>query len=47
MSGLSNEDLAAVRAAVLALEPMTDEQIDAVCEVITVSRARWGRQPHG
>jgi hypothetical protein len=47
MSGLSNEELAVIRAAVLALEPMTDEQIEGVCEVIAVSRARWRRQPHG
>jgi hypothetical protein len=38
---LSEQDRAAVVAAVLALEPMSDEQINAVCEVITTSRVRW------
>jgi hypothetical protein len=29
-----------IRQAVLALPPLTDEQIDALCEVITNSRIR-------
>ena len=40
-AGLSDEERAAVIAAVLALEPMTEEQIAAVCEVIAGGRARW------
>jgi hypothetical protein len=38
------DQAAAVRAAVLALPPMDDEQIAAVCEVIATSRDRWRRR---
>jgi hypothetical protein len=41
---ITAEQAAAVRAAVMALPPMTDEQIAAVCEVIVTSRARWQRE---
>jgi len=45
---VSKQDLAAVHAAVDALPPMTDEQIDAICETIQTARARWHTQntPH-
>jgi hypothetical protein len=33
----------AIKAAVAALPPMTDQQVDAVCEVINAARARWRR----
>jgi hypothetical protein len=42
--GVSTQDRDTVRAAVLALAPLTDEQIAAVCEVITVTRERWHRE---
>src|SRR5690606_12082409 len=42
--GLSDRDRARVRAAVLALDPLCDEQIAGVCEVITTSRDRWRRE---
>jgi hypothetical protein len=35
-----------IRAAVAALPPLTDEQIDALCEVINSYRARHGRATH-
>jgi hypothetical protein len=41
--GLSASERAAIRAAVLALDPMSDDQIAGVCEVIVTSRARWRR----
>jgi hypothetical protein len=41
---LSAQDRAQIAAAVLALDPMDDEQITAVCEVITTSRVRWGAE---
>jgi hypothetical protein len=44
--GLSEQDRATIRAAVAALDPLTDEQIAAVCEVITTSRIRWRREAH-
>jgi hypothetical protein len=40
---LSEEDRAAIRAAMAALEPMSDEQITGVCEVIIAARQRWHR----
>jgi len=43
-SVLSEADRAAVRAAVAALPPLTDEQVAGVCEVIVATRARWRRQ---
>ncbi len=41
---LSAEQQAAIVARVLALPPMTDEQVDGVCEVIQVARTRWRAQ---
>lgn len=38
---LTDEEMAVVRRAVDALPPMTDEQIDGICEVITNARATW------
>jgi hypothetical protein len=29
---------------VLALPPLTDEQIDQLCEVILTARQRWARE---
>jgi hypothetical protein len=29
---------------VLALPPLTDEQIDRLCEVIVTARQRWARE---
>jgi len=46
-AGLSEVDRAWVRAAVLALPPLTDEQIAGVCEVIAASRARWQQERAG
>jgi hypothetical protein len=43
---LTEADKATIRAAVLALPPLTDEQIDGICEVITVARHRWQREDH-
>jgi hypothetical protein len=40
---LSEAQRAAIAAAVAALPPMTEEQVDAVCEVIVTARARWRR----
>jgi hypothetical protein len=37
---LTDEDRAAIHAAVAALPPLTDEQIDALCEVIIAARKR-------
>lgn len=37
---LSDEERSAIRAAVLALEPMTDDQIAAVAEVILHQRTK-------
>jgi len=31
---------------VLALPPLTDEQVDRICEVITTARHRWQREDH-
>jgi hypothetical protein len=41
--GLSANERAAIRTAVLALDPMSDDQIAGVCEVIVTTRARWQR----
>lgn len=38
--GLSASDRKAIRAAVAALPPLTDEQIEHLCEVINNLRAR-------
>jgi hypothetical protein len=42
--GLSDKEREAIRAAVLALPPLTDEQIDGLCEVIVTARERWARE---
>jgi len=31
---------------VLALPPLTDEQVDRICEVITTARHSWQRADH-
>jgi hypothetical protein len=41
---LTDEDRAAIHAAVAALPPLTDEQIDALCEVIIAARKRRQRR---
>ena len=41
---LTDEDRAAIRAAVAALPPLTDEQVDALCDVIIAARKRWQRE---
>ena len=41
---LTEEDRAAIRAAVAALPPLTDDQVDALCEIIIAARKR--RQHH-
>jgi len=38
---LTEQELQAIDAAVLALPPLTDEQIDALCEVIANAHAKW------
>lgn len=40
---LTDEDRTAIRAAVAALPPLTDEQIDALCEIIIAARKRRQR----
>lgn len=40
---LTDEDRAAIRAAVAALPALTDEQIDALCEIIIAARKRRQR----
>jgi hypothetical protein len=45
-SVLSDEQRAAVRAAVLGLDPLTDDQVAAVCEVIVAIRSKPGRDVH-
>jgi hypothetical protein len=40
---LTDEDRAAIRAAVAALPPLTDEQIDSLCEIIAAARKRRQR----
>ncbi len=42
-TGLTATERDAIRAAVAALPPLTDEQIDALCEVINNQRARHRR----
>ena len=37
---LTDTDKAAIRAAVLALPPLTDDQVDGLCEVIINARTR-------
>jgi hypothetical protein len=41
---LTEEDRAAIRAAVAKLPPLTDEQVDALCEIIIAARKRRERQ---
>jgi hypothetical protein len=40
---LSARQRAAIRAAIAALPPMSNEQVDSVCEVIVTARERWHR----
>lgn len=42
---LSAAQVARIQASVLALEPMSDEQIAGVCEVIATARRRWRPGP--
>jgi hypothetical protein len=42
-TGLTQTERDAIRAAVAALPPLTDEQIDALCEVINNQRAKHRR----
>jgi len=41
---LSAAEQAAIVARVLALPPLTEEQIDRLCEVIHTARTRWRDQ---
>jgi hypothetical protein len=41
---LTDEDRTTIRAAVSALPPLTDEQIDALCEIIIAARKRRQRR---
>jgi hypothetical protein len=43
---LSEQQRAAIRAAIAALPPMTNDQVDSVCEVIVTARERWRREDH-
>jgi hypothetical protein len=43
---LSDEDRAVIRAGVAALPPPTDEQVDALCEIIIAARKRPERKPN-
>lgn len=45
--GLSASDRQAIRAAVAALPPLTDEQIEHLCEVINNLRARHRQHKTG
>ena len=40
---LTDDERAAIRAAVAALPPLTDEQVDALCEIIIAARNRRQR----
>jgi hypothetical protein len=41
---LTDEDRAAIRTAVAALPSLTDEQVDALCDIIIAARRRWQRE---
>jgi hypothetical protein len=41
---LTDEDRTAIHAAVAALPPLTDEQVDALCDIIIAARKRWQRE---
>lgn len=41
---LTDEDRAAIRAAVAQMPPLTDAEVDALCEIIMAARKR--RQRH-
>lgn len=41
---LSQSDVRKIGAAVRALPPLSDDQIDQLCEVIRIARARWRRE---
>jgi hypothetical protein len=45
-AGLSEQQRATIRAAIAALPPMSNEQVDSVCEVIIAARERWRREDH-
>ncbi len=38
------DDLEAVRRAVRALPPMTDDQIDGICLVVVNAKQRWAKE---
>jgi hypothetical protein len=41
---LSSADRAKIRAAIRALPPLSEDEVDALCETIRVTRARWERE---
>jgi hypothetical protein len=41
---LTDEERAAIRADVAALPPLTDEEIDALCDIIIAARKRRQRR---
>jgi len=41
---LTDEDRAAIRATVVELPPLNDDQIDALCEIIIAARKRRQHQ---
>jgi hypothetical protein len=41
---LTDEDRTAIRAAVAEMAPLTDEEVDALCEIITAARKRRDRR---
>ena len=41
---VSAADRARVRDAIRALPPLSDAEVDALCEVIRITRARWARE---
>ena len=44
---LTDEDRTAIRAAVADLPPLTDEEVDALCEIIMAARKRRQRHASG
>jgi len=42
---LTPEQRAAIRTAVLAMPPLTNEQVDAICDALINARARWRTRP--
>ena len=43
---LTEADRAAITAEILARPPLTDDQIDALCDLILAARARWRDRAH-